>query len=442
MAEKTATERVLPVLRQALGATYAGAWFDPTDLKLVVATTDPQKADLIQINGARAVVVKRNLQQLKGIVEQLDQAASRLSPEQKRSIWTWGIDVKANNVAITIPADHPKALAAAQDFITMSGADAGAIRIEPSTQGPPVLLYEVRGGDQYTNTTDNLICSIGFSVNGGYVTAGHCSGGTTGDSVDGYNGVLQGSFAGSIYPPTAPEDRAWVSVNGNWTPEPCVGPANNSDRNCNDSPNVKVFGSQEAAIGDTVCRYGRTTNGPHCGVIQAKNQTVNFQRLDGSCCDTVQYLTQTNACAEPGDSGGPFMWNNEGQGTLTGGTGNYTSGGTMYFYPLNRSLSGFNLTLLTAPPPPPPPSCPASSGTRKGTASTVRWNLTAASGGASWRVNGNGVDPFLSYNGQYGTASVNCGCLSGHAVADWIQGSCSAQWSVTASCSCPPGPPP
>ncbi|MDE2149502.1 MAG: trypsin-like serine protease [Gammaproteobacteria bacterium] len=259
-----------------------------------------------------------------------------------------------------------------------------------------------------------------------------------GHSVVGYNDVPQGAFAGSIYPG---EDAAWVSVNGNWTPEPCVGPANNSDRNCNDSPNVEVFGSQEAAVGDAVCRYGRTTNGPHCGVIQAKNQTVIFNGTD-----TVQHETQTSACAEPGDSGGPFIWNDgngqaEGQGTLTGGTGNCTSGGTMYFYPLNISLSDFSLTLLTAQPPPPPQSCPASSGTDQGTASTVRWNLTAAPGGASWKVNGDGVDPFLAYSGQYGTASVNGGCLSGHAVANWLQGVCSAQWSVTASVSCKPGPP-
>lgn len=438
MAEKTAS-RIYSTLRQALGGTYAGAWFDPADLKFVVATTDKEKADLIQINGARSVLVKRNMQQLNGIVQQLDQAAVWLSEEQKLFIWEWGVDVKTNSVVVTIQADNPQALAAARAFIKKSGADASAIRIDQSAQEPPKLFYDVRGGDQYTNTTDQPICSIGFSVNGGYITAGHCSGGTMGDAVNGYNGVPQGAFAGSVYPG---EDRAWVSVNGSWTPEPCVGPASNSDRNCNDSPNVKVFGSQETAIGNTVCRYGRTTNGPHCGVIQAKNQTVNFQKLEGGCCDTVSNLTKTDACAEPGDSGGPFVWNNQGQGTLTGGTGDCTTSGTTYFYPINRSLNGFSLTLLTAQPPPPSQPCAASSGTNQGTLSTVRWNMTAASGGASWSVTGNGVDPFVGYNGQFGNASVHCGCLSGHPVADRLQGFCSGQWSVTASCSCPPGPPP
>src|SRR5262252_7508450 len=44
-AEKLALERH-PKLQQALGPSYAGAWFDPTDLKLVVATTDAKMSKI------------------------------------------------------------------------------------------------------------------------------------------------------------------------------------------------------------------------------------------------------------------------------------------------------------------------------------------------------------------------------------------------------------
>jgi len=328
-------------LQQSLGTAYGGAWFDPTARGLVVATTDPRKVDEIVRNGARAVLVKRSIEQLNGIQRQLDQGALQLSQERLRSIWKWGVDVETNVVTITVPAGDPAALLTAQDFVTLSGVDADAVRIEQSTQGAPSLFqgYVARGGDRYNNTTDGVYCSIGFSVaGGGYVTAGHCSAGTTGDNVTGYNGVQQGTFIGSVFPG---EDRAWVSVNGSWGPVPCVGTG--GDTNCADAPNIQIAGSTEGAIGATVCRYGATTGGPRCGTIQNKNLTVVFDGVS-----TVNHMTQTNACSEPGDSGGPFVWNNQGQGTLTGGNGNCSSGGTSYFYPLNLTLANFGLTLLTA----------------------------------------------------------------------------------------------
>jgi streptogrisin C len=345
MAEGMA-QRILPTLRQALGTAYAGSWFDPTDLKLVVATTDEQTTAAIETNGARSAVVKWNLEQLNNVRQRLDQGALQLSDQQKRPIWKWGVDVKTNSVMITIPADDPEALIAAQDFITLSRVDANVIRIEQSKEGPPTLFqsYVVRGGDQYSNTTDGSLCSVGFSVDGGYVTAGHCSEGTTGDVVTGYNGAQQGTFVGSEFPT---EDRAWVQVNGSWAPSPCVG--DGADRDCGATDNVVVSGSTEVGVGATVCRWGRTTGGPHCGEIQNTDVTVVLGGVD-----TVYHLTQTSACGEPGDSGGPYMWNHEAQGTLTGGSGNCSSGGTTYFYPLNLTLNHFNLTLLTAEPPPPP----------------------------------------------------------------------------------------
>lgn len=342
MRAERATAGRARILEQALGAAYAGAWFDPTALELLVATTDPQKVSEIERNGARAVLVKRNMGELNGIHRRLDQGVLQLSQEQKRSIWEWGVDVQTNGVTITIPANDRQALLNAEDLITLSGADATAIHIRQSTQGPPTLFQvnNVRGGDRYTDTTDGTNCSVGFSVVGGYVTAGHCSGGTIGDNVVGYNGAQQGTFSGSQFPG---EDRAWVAVNGNWAPSPCVGTGGNS--NCATSPNVLIVGSIEAGVGHTVCRYGATTGGPHCGTIQALNQTVVFNGIN-----VVNHLTRTSACSQPGDSGGPYVWNNHGQGTLTGGsTGNSCpSPGTSYFYPLNLTLTHFGLNLLTA----------------------------------------------------------------------------------------------
>lgn len=335
VAERAAQDRRAKL--QVPESSFAGSWFDPITLELVVAVTDSREAVSIGAEGVRVIVVERSAQQLNSALQRLNESAGLLTQDQQRSIWAWRVDVKSNAVTITIPADDVGARGIAQNFVALSGADINSIRIEESTQGPPALFqpYNLRGGDGYINTTISGTCSVGFAVRGGgYVTAGHCSGGATGHNVNGYNGVSQGTFQQSLFP-TA--DSAYVSSGGFWTPRPCVGTGSNWD--C--SANVPILGSTEAGVGTTVCRYGQTTGGPHCGQIQAQNVTVNFGG------QVVQNLTETTACAQPGDSGGPFVWNNQGQGTVTGGSGNCSVGGTTYFYPLNRTLNHFGLQVLT-----------------------------------------------------------------------------------------------
>ena len=344
-AERNATQRHTAV-RQALGTAYAGAWFDPADQKLVVATSDPRMSKAVLASGARPVVVKRSFQELTDIQKRLDQSAIQLSDKHKKMIWQWGVDVMTNAVVITIPTGDPEALLAAQDFITLGKVDAKAIRIEQSREGPPTLLQGVqtlRGGDRY-NKANGSWCSVGFAVTGGYVTAGHCV--STNEFVDGYDYTDQGTVMGSQYPG---EDRAWVQTLGNWVPSQCVGTGANRD--CTAPNNRAIAGSQASVVNTSVCRWGATTGGPHCGAVQALDVSVTF-----TGGNTVHHLTKTSACAQGGDSGGPFVWNNHGQGTLTGGSQGATCPGssTSYFYPLNLTLNHYGLTLTVASGPPPP----------------------------------------------------------------------------------------
>jgi streptogrisin C len=254
-----------------------------------------------------------------------------------------------------------------------------AVRVVASTEAPRTF-YDVRGGDAFYMGGGR--CSIGFSVNGGFVTAGHC--GTAGTSTSGYNQVAQGTFQGSSFPGN---DYAWVAVNSNWTPQPWV--------NNYSGGNVTVAGSTEAAVGAAICRSGSTT-GWHCGSIQAKNQTVNYAQ------GTVTGLTRTNVCAEPGDSGGSWLSGQQAQGVTSGGSGNCSIGGTTYFQPVNEILSAYGRTLVTsgAPPPPPPPTgCSGYEFTRTGSVS---------SGGSQWT-------PYY-YSSVSGT---HAGCLDGPTGVDF-----------------------
>ena len=169
--------------------------------------------------------------------------------------------------------------------------DAGAIRVVASEEQPRTLI-DVIGGNAYFIGGGR--CSVGFSVNGGFVTAGHC--GSTGQSTT----QPTGTFAGSSFPGN---DYAWVNVGTDDNPRGLV--------NNYSGGTVSVSGSTEAAVGASVCRSGSTT-GWRCGTIQAKNSTVNYPQ------GTVNGLTRTNVCAEPGDSGGSWLSGNQAQGVTSG----------------------------------------------------------------------------------------------------------------------------
>ncbi|MGH3737373.1 MAG: ricin-type beta-trefoil lectin domain protein [Micromonosporaceae bacterium] len=304
-------------LRKTLGDRFGGAWYDADRNRLAVGVTSPTDATRVRAAGAVPVEVKRTEGELDAVKATLD----RSLPRGGNALHAWYVDVPGNRVVV-VAATRPAAASA----IAASGADASAVRIE-TRRDAPRTVYDVRGGDQY-GINNSVLCSVGFSVAGGFVTAGHCGG--AGSSTTGYNGVSQGTFQGSSFPGN---DYAWVRVNSNWTPRPWV--------NNYSGGNVGVAGSQEAVVGSSVCRSGRTT-GWRCGTIEAKNVTVNYG--NGAY---VYGLTQTSACAEPGDSGGSYVTGNQAQGVTSGGSGNCSTGGRTFFQPVNEILSVYGLNLST-----------------------------------------------------------------------------------------------
>ena len=307
LATEQAARSVETGLRARLGRTFGGSWLRP-DGRLVVATTASARAGLIASAGAEPRLVRHSLAELEAVRTGLDR---RRAPT---AVHSWYVDEPTNSVVVVAAT-----AAAGRAF---AGTPARVV-VDAAAPRP---LYDVRGGDQFV-INGNTLCSVGFSVVGGFVTAGHCGG--AGSPTLGYNNVAQGTFAASVFPGN---DYAWVRVNGSWTPQPWV--------NNYAGGNAPVAGSQEAGIGASVCRSGRTT-GWRCGVVQAKNVTVNYAQ------GAVVGMTQSNACAEPGDSGGAWISGDQAQGTESGGTGNCTTGGTQFFQPVNPTLSRFGLSLVT-----------------------------------------------------------------------------------------------
>ncbi|MGI5215532.1 S1 family peptidase [Plantactinospora sp. CA-290183] len=326
-------------LRTELGAGFGGSWLSADGRRLMIAVTDEGRADRVRAAGAEPKLVTRSARQLDAVKASLDGNAGAATPD----LAGWYVDVAANRVVVRA---QPGAESAVRRFVRDSGAPAEAVQVVASAEAP-VPLIDVRGGEAYL-IDGRARCSIGFSVVGGFVTAGHC--GQPGSTTSGADGVAQGVFRASSFPG---DDWGVVEVNEDWTPQPVVVDFNGGT--------VPVAGAQEAPVGSSVCRSGSTT-GTRCGLIQALNATVNYPE------GTVTGLTRTDVCAEPGDSGGSWMSGDQAQGVTSGGSGDCTIGGTTFFQSLTEILDVNQLTLVTtgdpvepaAPPAPPAePGAPA-----------------------------------------------------------------------------------
>jgi streptogrisin C len=295
-------------LRGQLGDSFGGAHYDAAAGKLHVSVTDPAKLDQVRGAGAEAGLARFSERQLNSAIERLDASESGAPA----AVTGWGVDPANNRITITALQGTRDAAAS---YLAKSGVDPSSVTVVETAQAPR-LHYDVQGGDAYY-VSGQARCSIGFSVNGGFLSAGHCA--TAGSNLTGYNQVAMGSFTRYSFPSS---DYSRADVNSSWTPR---GVINNGTR---------VLGSSEAAVGSSICKSGSTT-GWTCGTIQAKNQTVRYAE------GTVYGLTQTNVYSDSGDSGGSLITGNQAQGMLSGGN---TS--TTYFQPVNPALSATGSTLV------------------------------------------------------------------------------------------------
>ncbi|WP_329598682.1 alpha-lytic protease prodomain-containing protein [Streptomyces pseudovenezuelae] len=309
-------------LQNALGKRFAGAWVSgATSADLTVASTDVADSPAIEAGGARAVVVDTPLADLKAVKTKLDRAVMGKGLETPVRY----IDVRTNRVTL-----QATSRAAADTLVEAAGVDSALVDVKVSADQPRAL-YDIRGGDAFY-IDDTARCSVGFGVTKGdqqgFATAGHC--GQAGSKTTGYNQVAQGTFEASVFPG---QDMSWVGVNSDWTATSAVKGEGGQD--------VQTAGSVQALVGAAVCRSGSTT-GWHCGMIQQHDTSVTYAE------GTVDGVTRTTVCAEPGDSGGSYISGVQAQGVTSGGSGDCTRGGTTFYQPINPLLSTYGLTLRTS----------------------------------------------------------------------------------------------
>ncbi|MGW3665049.1 S1 family peptidase [Streptomyces sp. NPDC005141] len=319
LADETAARGVERTARRVAGTSYGGSWFDVKSGRLVVALTRAASREAVEATGAQVTLVKHSQKQLDATMARID------ALDAPAGVGSWHVDPKSSTVVISVVSAH-KNDNDVQDFVARAGAS-GPVTVRQTDKAPSTFAAGTVGGDPYY--TGNVRCSIGFSVYGGFVTAGHC--GRPSAGVSGWDGSYIGNFQGSSFPDN---DYAWVNVGSGWWTVPVVlGWGTVSDQ--------LVRGSREAPIGASICRSGSTSHW-HCGNVLAKNETVNYSQ------GAVHQMTKTSVCAEPGDSGGSFISGDQAQGVTSGGWGNCSSGGETWYQPVNEILSRYGLTLHTA----------------------------------------------------------------------------------------------
>ncbi|WP_145503358.1 S1 family peptidase [Streptomyces sp. CFMR 7] len=319
LAEEKAATALEPKVQRAAGAAYGGSWFDAKTGKLTVAVTDAGKAAAVRAAGAQARIVEHSAAKLDATMKRIDALSA------PKGVASWRVDPETSRVVVNVVASK-QGDNDVQAFVAKA-RKAGPVTVERTAEAPQTFAAGTVGGDPYY--TGNVRCSIGFSVHGGFVTAGHCGG--VGQQVRGWDNSYIGNFQGSSFPG---DDYAWVNVGSGWWTVPVV-------LGWGTVPDQLVRGSNEAPIGASICRSGSTTRW-HCGRVLAKNETVNYSQ------GAVHQMTKTSVCAQGGDSGGSFISGDQAQGVTSGGWGNCSSGGETWYQPINEILNRYGLRLHTA----------------------------------------------------------------------------------------------
>lgn len=350
LAAESEASRLAGIARELLGEAYAGSWFDAERMGLVVGTTDASKSELLERLGIHTMQMSQSLSALKAVQKGV------LSDFRSAGVWgelahSLYIDYPANAVVISTAPGSEDTI---QHFLRAELLE-GSLRIETSPGRDVLVGWSVRGADEYTNdvfdaqTSYDFKCSIGFSVVGGYLTAGHC--GDQGNQVSGYNGSIQGAFSHSIVGGSGNKDRARVSTNQNWTPSPWV---NGYSDGLINVP-AKWAALKEYPLYSTVCRYGQASDSSNCGTITQSSVMVSPDHPITGQTYTITELKRTSACVFGGDSGGPFLsaGDSQAQGiTLTATNSACSSDPSIIkdatFDPVSGPLTAFNSVMLTA----------------------------------------------------------------------------------------------
>lgn len=339
IAEEAATDLYRRVQSLAIPG-YAGAWFDADTEQLHVASSDPIFTERITRLGAVVRDVSWSLDELEALRTTLREEDNGSGLWEKTYV-----DYKNNRLVVGI---RPERIAEA-NIILQAHADKVDIYEELHEVHQTV---DIRGADGTRNSTweskygGSWPCSIGFGTENGFYTAGHC--GAASNDIHTAGGAPIGVVQISALPYTKyayQKDTAWVNYSVGWSPTSKINGYSDGVLNVPE----KWAGTSVSPIGTTVCRYGQTSGGPHCGVVNQFNVTTKRYTGPGAYY-YIEGLTEVSgSCTNDGDSGGSWIGyaGGQAQGVNYGGTtGNTCPTPTVhtYFQPISDHIKEYETT--------------------------------------------------------------------------------------------------
>nr|MDT0656494.1 S1 family peptidase [Micromonospora sp. DSM 115978] len=301
-------------LADKLGDRAAGSYLDPATGRMVVPVTDAAALAQVRAAGAAAKLVKRGAAELAEVTSTLDASA-------KIPGTAWWVDPVTNQVVVEVDS-------------TITGAKLAQVKAAAAKHGAAVRIERMAGTLSPTISGGQAIytggsrCSLGFNVRSGstyyFITAGHCT--NIGSTWYGpTSSALLGTRTGTSFPTN---DYGIVRLNSSSHPG-----------------NVYLYGGYQeitsagnAYVGQSIRRSGSTT-GVRGGTVTGLNATVNYSQ------GSVYQMIRTNACAQPGDSGGSMFAGTVALGLTSGGSGNCSVGGTTFFQPVPEVLSRYGVSI-------------------------------------------------------------------------------------------------
>lgn len=172
-------------------------------------------------------------------------------------------------------------------------------------------------------------CTVAFAAT--HSTVGHLIAGpgcgSTGAQMFSGNNVAVGPIIST--PATGGAAVVRVTNTAAWTLVPWISVG---------STRHVIRGATETPVGGAVCLLDRSV-GQRCGVITAKNQTINLPE------GTIYGVTRTTICMPP-TTAIAFVSGDQAQGVPLAGSNSCTTAGVSYFLPIRPILTAHGLTLL------------------------------------------------------------------------------------------------
>ncbi|MFV0126487.1 S1 family peptidase [Streptomyces sp. HMX112] len=264
----------------------------------------------------------------------LTSTMAKLNASEEIPGTAWGVDPVLDRVVVT--ADRTVTGTKLYKLIRILQPLGNTVALKRTATELRTLI---QGSDAIYGRDYSARCSLGFNVRrqgapDGFLTAGHC-----GNVVTSWAETAGGPEIARTVDSSFPTNDYALAEYTADVPRP-------SSVNLYEHGSLPITGARDAVVGDRIGRSGSTTHA-RFGTVTAVNQTVTYPE------GRVTGLIRTDACAEPGDSGGPLFTydpdnppeSSTALGLLSGGDGDCQSGGNTFYQPVTEPLGVYGATI-------------------------------------------------------------------------------------------------